>query len=332
MQDTVMMDRPIVVALDDGKPEYRASSAGYCRRMLTAARLGYEPLPPRDFMTRAAREGKRHEDWVIEDLIEMGYPIDMGTRNMLCKINFPAFSITGHIDAADLKDRIYEIKSMSRARFETWRRKRFDAFPEYAAQVTAYKHMISDETGKTWNVVYAVKCRDNGQLDVIEIDWTPISFEDVYDRLLSVELAARKKLLPNTECEPGSFERYICRWRYLCEEPVKEKTPEEIPDLSDLANDWRRGKAMQEEAEALVDAAKERFKEVMASHGLKKLNAWGLSLNYYTGSRENFTRKGLTEAMAWAGIDKSIIKDVLDRAANPSTYTAVRITDLEGAV
>lgn len=324
------LDRPIVSVPADGRPEYRASAAGYCRRMLTAARLGYEPLPPRDFMTRAAREGKRHEDWVIEDLIEMGYPIE--TRNVPCKINFPAFSITGHIDATDLKGRIYEIKSMSRARFEAWRKKRFDAFPEYAAQVTAYKHMIADKTGKTWNVVYAVKCRDDGRLDVIEIDWTPISFDDVYDRLLSVELQARKKLLPNAECEPGSFARYICRWRYLCEEPIKEEAPEEIPDLSDLANDWRRGKAMQEEAEALVDAAKERFKEVMKQHGLKKLNAWGLALSYYTGSKENFTRKGLTEAMTEAGIDKNLIKKILDRAANPSTYDAVRITDLEGAV
>lgn len=331
MTELAELDRPIVTVRDGGRPEYRASASGYCRRMLAAARLGYEPLPPRDFLVRAAREGRRHEDWIIQDLAEMGYEIV--SRNPLLVIDFPAFALTGHLDGVGPDNELYEIKSMSRARFEAWRKKRFDAFPEYAAQLAAY-YRISAEVHEEEppRIIYAVKCRDDGRLDILELDRPPIPWGEVYSRLLDVEIAARKKTLPDQECEPGSFARYICRWRYLCEEPARVEVPEEIPDLSELAEDWRRGKALEEEAEALIKPARERFREVMTSRNLKKLTAWGLSLALYTSQRETFSRKELTSAMAEAGLDKATIKQILDRAAKVTVSETLRIDDLEGAV
>lgn len=332
MTELTELDRPIVVVPEGGgRPEYRASASGYCRRMLAAARLGYEPLPPRDFMVRAAREGKRHEEWVMEDLEEMGY--GPYARNQFVAAQFPALSVTGHVDGLSCDYLSFcEVKSMSRARFETWRRKRFDAFPDYAMQLAAYWRLVSENFREPETIVFAVKCRDDGRVDLIELDRPPKPWDEVYSRLLDVELAARKKTLPDPECAPGSFERYICRWRYLCEEPQKEEVPEEIPDLSDLADDWRRGKALEEEADALIKPARERFREVMASRGLKKLVAWGLSLSLYASQRESFSRKDLMAAMAEEGLDKDLIKRVLDRAAKVTTTETLRIDDLEGAV
>jgi len=327
------MDRPIVVVPEDGgRPEYRASASGYCRRMLAAARLGYEPLPPKDFMTRAAREGRRHEDWVIEDLTEMGY--GPYARNQLVAASFPSLSVTGHVDGLSYAPPSFcEIKSMSRARFETWRKKQFDAFPDYAMQLVTYWRLMCEHLGEEPDmIVFAAKCRDDGRLEVLELDRPPKEWDEVYSRLLDVELSARKKSLPEPECDPKSFAHYICRWRYLCEEPQKEEVPEEIPDLSDLADDWRRGRAMIEEGEALVGAARDKFKEVMKQHELKRLSAWNLSMSYYTANRESFSRKKLAEAMTGAGLDKNTIKKILDQAASRSTFDSIKITDLEEAM
>ncbi len=331
MTELAELDRPIVVVPEDGgRPEYRASASGYCRRMLAAARLGYEPLPPRDFMVRAAREGRRHEEWVMQDLTEMGYRIV--SRNPLLAAKFPAFTLTGHLDGVGPENELYEIKSMSRARFEAWRKKQFDAFPEYAAQLTAYHRVLAETHGEPSRIIYAVKCRDDGRLDILELDRPPKEWGEVYGRILDAEIAALRGRLPDPECEPGSFARYVCRWRYLCEEPQKEEVPEEIPDLSELAEDWRRGKALEEEAEALIKSARDRFREVMASRGLKKLAAWGLSLNLYASQRETFSRKDLMSVMAEAGLAKDLIKQILDKAAKVTTSETLRIDDLEGAV
>ncbi len=334
MTELAELDRPIVVVPEGGRPEYRASASGYCRRMLAAARLGYEPLPPRESMVRTAREGRRHENWIIEDLEEMGYRFDV--RNQPVSAVFPAFAVTGHVDAMTAKVVrmvIAEVKSMSRSRFEAWRRKKFDAFPEYAAQATTYWQLVAETfEEEPEKLVFAVKCRDDGRLDVIELDKPPDRWGDIYTRLLDVEIAARKNILPDPECEPGSFERYICRWRYLCEEPARTEVPDEIPDLSELAEDWRRGKALEEEAESLIKPARDRFREVMASRNLKKLIAWGLSLSLYTSQRESFSRKELAMVMAEEGLDKDLIRRILDRAAKITTSEVLRIDDLEGAV
>ncbi|MGC9030085.1 MAG: hypothetical protein ACP5LD_10485 [Desulfomonilaceae bacterium] len=201
---------------DGERPVYRASAVGQCLRALTAARIGYEPLAQTDFLALAAKEGKRHEEWIIGEMTAEGWTITR--RQETINIRLPAFDIRGHIDGVavwrsgeNAAKYLLEIKTMSRFRFSTFKRQGFAAFPEYAAQVTVYHKAIQ------LPILYMVKCRDTGEIDRYELPKPPKTFEEVYDRLLTVEILGRKGRLadPPNDCQP--FDRNNCPYRYLCE-------------------------------------------------------------------------------------------------------------------
>ncbi|MEM3646836.1 MAG: hypothetical protein QW334_01640 [Thermofilum sp.] len=205
-----VLDRPPVY-LRDGKPVYRASATGYCLRLLTAARQGYEPLEKDRMLELAAREGRRHEEWIIEDLEEQGWRITDRGKSVV--LHFPAFDIEGHIDGiARWGEREYllEVKSMSRFQFRAFLRQGFSSFPEYTSQIATYHRVID------LPILFAVKCRDTGEIRSIELEVPPRPFSWVYDRLLTCELLSRKGRLAGPECD-GGYRLASCRYRYLCE-------------------------------------------------------------------------------------------------------------------
>ena len=205
-----VMDRPPVY-MRDGRPVYRASATGYCLRLLTAARQGYEPLEKDRLLELQAREGKRHEEWVVKDLEEQGWRIT--DRGKLVVLNFPAFDIEGHIDGiawwGEEYEYLLEIKSMSRFQFRTFLRQGFSSFPEYAAQISTYHRATS------LPILFVAKCRDTGEMKPIELDGPPKPFSQVYDRLLTCEVLARKGKLADPECD-GGYRSSTCQYRYLC--------------------------------------------------------------------------------------------------------------------
>lgn len=206
-----IFDRPIFY-FKGGRPTYRASAIGYCLRVLTAARMGYAPLEQSDQLALAAREGHRHEDWVVADLEAEGWEIT--GRGKEIYLPFPAFAIEGHIDGLASWGRetfLLEIKSMSRFQFRKFTRQGLVSFPGYARQIAVYHRAIE------LPILYAVKCRDTGEMKLFELERPPVKFSEVYDRILTAELFGRKGVLAEPECEPGSIEEKLCRYRYLCE-------------------------------------------------------------------------------------------------------------------
>jgi len=205
-----VMDRPPVY-MRDGRPAYRASAAGSCLRFLTAARLGYKPMDKDLRLELAAKEGKRHEDWIVKDLEEQGWRVT--DRGKTVALAFPALSIEGHIDGiAEWESSRYllEIKTMSRFQYQTFLRQGFAAFPEYACQIAVYHRCVS------LPILYVVKCRDSGETKQFELGNPPVRFEEIYDRLLTCELLARKGKLADGECEYKSYRFNSCVYRYLC--------------------------------------------------------------------------------------------------------------------
>ena len=209
------------------------SNVGGCPRAVIARRLGYDTVAAPEFLETAAREGIRHEDWVAEDLKELGWKVSKSAQCIQCgrngyhvELEFPAFKLVGHMDRLvwqdnpntrvhiEGSDRLVEIKSLGRFRAEklvkalandTFKQE----FREYAMQVSCY-HQAS---GKP--ILYAVKNRDTGKLAMFEIP-PPYSREYIGEYVLGLEISARKESLPPCEYRRGDFERTICSVKYMC--------------------------------------------------------------------------------------------------------------------
>jgi hypothetical protein len=276
---------------------YRISSLGHCPRALSAAQLGYEPLPEPRFLRLAAREGERHEEWLIEDLTSEGWEIT--DRQKEVKLEYPAFELVGHIDGIARRNGdsyLLEIKSMSRFRFAAFSSAGFVRFRDYAFQVTAYQKAVA------LPVLYVVKNRDSGQRlepDLV-LERPPLEFEEVYEAVLSVELAVRKKQL----CLAQVSDDYICRtcrFRYLCQDEQKAPVPIDT-DVIRAAGLRRRALELESEvrelrAEAdpvLLAAARERGKMTVEDLAISYVPA-GESVSYPVTELRNLVSSDILE-------------------------------------
>lgn len=174
----------------------------------------------------------RHEEWIAEDLREHGWeasdshycsPCERGGSHV--ELDFPAYRLIGHFDriifSLDIptgkslrNPHVGEFKALSRDRAAKLVRAintgHFSTdFHEYAFQISCYHHATH------WPILYAVKSRDTGKLDVFEIR-PPLSLEEIDDHVLSLEIQARKEILPKCRYERGDFERTICAVKYMC--------------------------------------------------------------------------------------------------------------------
>jgi len=328
---TEVENRPIAYINKDGRPTYRMSAAGVCPIALGAARLGYKPLNAPDFLMRAAREGKRHEPWVIEDLKSEGWEITDRQKEVV--IRKPALVLEGHIDGKAQKNgeqRLLEIKTMSKARFESFVRYglKTEEFYTYAAQITVYHNAVK------LPILYVVKCRDNGEIKILPLNGPPLDFDEIYKKFIRIERYARKGQLPNMDgCKRGSFEEFICQYKHICPVVAEEKVEGKVDKLPDAlavyADVYRQGKALEEEGKTLMNEAREKFKEEMTELGINKASQFGLSISRYDGERKSVAVKNLEKALNKHVKDKKIIDKVLKDAITVSKFpNTIRIQDL----
>jgi len=217
-------------------------------------------MPEDSYLKLAAREGERHEQWVIADLESEAWDITDKQREV--KLTFPAFELLGHIDGIAKRNgdkRLLEIKSLSRFRYQSFISAGFERFRAYAYQITAYQKAVQ------LPVVYVIKNRDTGQMRTIELDKPPVDFEQVYDTVMTVELAVRKKqLCPATRTE--DFTCRICRFRYLCE--PEETVPVQMDrNVLEAAKLRRRALELEAEMKELRAEADPVLLSVAKQHG-----------------------------------------------------------------
>jgi hypothetical protein len=206
--------------------------------------LEYEPLPEPEFLKLAAREGTRHEDWVVEDLQSDGWEVT--DRQKEVRLSFPAFELVGHIDGIALRNgdrRLLEVKSMSRFRFASFASGGFSRFHDYAMQVTGYQKAVE------LPILYVAKDRDSGKRLDVQLDEPPLDWQDVYATILDVERHIRKRqLCPATRTD--DFTCRICRYRYLCQEEAEQPMPVD-KDVLEAAKLRRRAMDLEAEAKEL---------------------------------------------------------------------------------
>lgn len=293
------------------KPTYHMSSVGSCPRAVVAQRLEYDTVEPPEFMQTAAQEGMRHEEWVASDLQQHGWVAGSSEHCEKCQrsgihveLEFPAFRLVGHMDRTatsiiDGHSRLVEIKSLSRFRAQklvtalrrstpvtlpgslgsTIRTDDFkEEFPEYAMQVSCYRY------ASNLQILYVVKNRDTGRLNVLPID-APYNLEEIADYVLELEIQARKGTLPTCRYKRGDFERTICPVKYMCAGEDVEILPK-MPEEVDVAcENWRRGKELEAESKRLLNLATPILLEAVKASGQKSYSVNNLKLTYIAAGK-----------------------------------------------
>jgi hypothetical protein len=268
-------DRPIVYE-ENGVWVYRASSVGVSIRELVAARLGYPPLPPPEYLRKAAAAGNRYESIVKSRLGERGWiidseqptieiPIEGGTGPLL---------IRGHLDGDRVQVNGYplamlEVKSMSARVWERWHVEGFAGFGTYAAQIAAYMH----GTGRPAWYVVVNRDDDDVELDIQFLEEPPVSWYEVMGRvLLSDHYAAQGELPPCDRPSP-----YTCPYDHLCDHRLPlfaELESGEEETIARLAAEYEEARRIKGEVESNIKGIQEEIRLTLGDRDAVEAGGW----------------------------------------------------------
>jgi len=242
------------VYMDGNMMVVRASSLGSCVRALSAYGRYEEvvPIQRQELLDRTSKEGQLHESTVIDHLISEGYDVSEAQGTITLPIIRGRVEVRGHVDGFIPGEGVVEIKTMSKSRFDDWQRHGLAAFPKYQWQLAAYMYAAADRFGiDNVKAVYAVKRRDDGLIDVVEVDHPPISFQDIRKKLTQVYSHRKAKTLP--PCDITGNEQFWCPFPFLHEEEVidmdlPDETVLALEELAEEYDKWRQEEKLGKEA------------------------------------------------------------------------------------
>jgi hypothetical protein len=243
---------------------YNISESGYCARTLSAKRLGYPREEPPIYLTRAAREGVRHEQWIREDLPDNGWRInpeeyckDCGRTGLHVNIDSGSINLVGHadgiavpVDNTPTVPYLVEIKALGKTTFGEYRRHRLKNLRRYRYQITGYQHYFK------MPILFVVKARDTGELLMDVLEAPPNDIAEVIGRLEMVETYVNSGSLAPCDAQSAD-DKYSCT--RLCSE--SSEAPREVsdPKVVTAVHEWRLGKILETEGKEQVERATEEF-------------------------------------------------------------------------
>lgn len=300
-----MADNRPTVYEEDGNWIYRASGSGACLKYLVAIALGYEDQRGKkwdDLLDRSAREGNFHEETIIKTLKEAGIEVERQQEEVMIQI-IPGVFIRGHIEGLVVLEprELLEIKSMSTKQFAKWTNRGFEAFPNYAAQITGYMQAFPE-----LDVRYIIKRREDGHHTefTIPAGEPPANWKAIRKKIILAEKYRKKGELPpcDTDLQWG------CPVWYLHDEDdpdqeVEELSEEETELLAELVENYRELKEIEERGKK---AEEER----------KKLNPKILNMLGKGTDQRKFKWKGKDYQVTrrkggGARLDKAKIKEII---------------------
>ena len=158
---------------------------------------------------------------------------------------------------------------MSQFEFDRWARGRFTEFPEYADQLACYM----EATGLT-TAEYYVKNRSSGYVDKSIIyyfgDGLAKRMLAIIAKLDTVANWLARKELPPIAHDITTTQCRRCTYKYLCIKTKEDMTIQDEAALFAAAQDWRKGKALENEARQLIEGAKKVFEEHTIASGLQQ--------------------------------------------------------------
>jgi hypothetical protein len=326
-------DRPIVYE-ENGTLVFRASSIGMPVRCLTAAALGYDPLPAPEYLVKAADAGNEYEGIVKGRLRGQGWTIT-GEQGSVDVPVSDRIVIRGHLDgwhifppgpSAELgfewatlvkpgSDLMLEVKSMSDRVFKKWLSQGFAGFDTYAWQISAYMQA----TGRP--ALYVVVNRDDDEVfDFRVVEEPPVPWQQIRQKVLLVDYYRGKRQLP--ECTGHT---YTCPFDYLCD--ARAMQFEEIEDgsaamIDRLAAEYDEQRRLLADVKAAQDAVKDQILVALAGRDGVDTGGWRVKLGKVT--RRSQDKKALSEYLATQGRK-------LDEFMAESTHDRLTVTKGDGA-
>jgi len=306
-------NRPIAYN-ESGTWIIRASAIGRSARCLSASMQGYNPLPPPEYLMKAAAAGNRYESIVKGMLTERhGFEI-VGQQDTLEVPIGPNAIVRGHLDAwtithPDYGDRMLEVKSMSKRVFDKWTKSRFEGFPEYASQLAVYMR------GSDKQAIYAVICRDDDYLEILPVDEPPVQWATLVKKVRIAIQHAEAGTLP--ECDSTSS--YTCPYDFLCDR--KKAFPDEVESgtaevLADLANEYDEIREAEAELKSRKAVVRADILTALGDRDKAQAMGWGFSLS--ESSRKTMNTRKLRDRLG----------DELDGFYDEKTSTQLRVTKL----
>ena len=251
---------------------YTMSSLGHCGRALSATRLGLPKDPDPEYLTRAAVEGQRHEQFIREDLANLGWTVspeqycqDCDRYGMHLELVKYGITLRGHADGIAIKEGesqsyLCEFKALGKNSFSAYKNHGLNSFKRYRYQITAYQQFFG------LPILYVVKSRDTGEMIVRVLETPPEEMEDVWNRITAIESCAGEGVLFPCDNKEGSREDLFTCIRQ-CREAVKTesitKFPGISPELLHATELWKTSNHVLKEAEAQKKEATEALRMVV---------------------------------------------------------------------
>ena len=300
-----MSDRAAAYIDTDGAVTVRASAVGKCSRALWAALEEIEPVAPTERIDVILNEGHLHEQ-AVKELLESEGAVIEDQEEVTLWIIPSRLKVVGHVDGNITNwHQVWENKALGKAGFTKWRNVGFDAYPEYAWQISVY--MIALEMP----ALYTVKCRDDGQLDRLVLDAPPISLRDIQAKLVHLYTKHKNGEMP--DCDP---ERYLCSFFFLHDEleegEVFEVNDPYIEAAASRLQDIREQLKFLQKVESDLKSDLNRLDPGIHLAGDYEITVTPVSQNRLDKDK-----------MIEAGIDPN-------QYTTPSTYTTVRIKERKG--
>jgi len=323
---------------------YGMSGIYKCPRVISAERLGYEGTPQEPADIEKLKHYTRMEAIAAAQLTDLGYDLVEGGKCTYCEnvyknirmgihveIDTAMYEIVGHMDRLLLyngRQFPIEIKSAGKSTMTKFASKQFEAFQTYAGQECCYLHaskspgvyfMMNRDSGE--NLKYVVNDFKNElNLPGFEKIELPIKFQDIIDRLNSVEIDVQEgKLSEAIE----SDDCFFCKYKFLCnKEEDKKAVVVKDEELNKASKEYIKGLNMIKDGEKLKKSSTMVLLNYAKSNS-KKFKTNSLSVSY-TGQR---TKKWLDEATIRKNAPAEVIR-MAERESDPfDSYTIRQIKE-----
>ena len=253
----------------------RMSSAGHCIKQLYCEEMHIPGEAKPFWLTESAEEGKEQEVSIKNRLRKEGYLIEECLECPTCKAKgleragihveteLNGVLFVGHLDGKvtppvtplDTPD-LLEVKTMSWFQFKRWKLGGFSDFSDYGAQLAMYFHA----TGLP-RALFCVKDRNNGHFEKNPVYASEFKglVEEIGERHRILHDCLESEAMPEAFYNPASQDCKWCLYRKLCvPEPVKLSEDVER-ELSEAAEQWRRGDLFLKQGKELQSKAKMSF-------------------------------------------------------------------------
>lgn len=297
------------------------SECGRCPKSLTYKYLGYTAAEAPAWLMTSAREGKLHEEWLLGELASDDIAVYGGQDTL--RIEQPLFTLEGHIDSYESDhgiDRVVECKSLSQGEYQRWSTQGLEAFPHWAAQITAYM----TATGLPCRLI--VKNRNTGTthgLDSHDTAYffatTPVDFASIVMRLNDVaECIQNEQLYEGVSYDPDRLECKRCAYQALCIPPPPVLAEDQEAELAQAVVNYREGKAMADAGSELVDKARETLRRYAELAPDRRVTFEEVTAKLYPVKVVSYPK---------AEVEQLLPADTLDRIRKITERMDCRITD-----